>query len=156
MSETKQLLQTIHDAFSDVARIPDEELFGPAQDYLWVEKLLSGTEPWQELPASAIACESYALTAVTPAGFRFFLPAYMCWVVSNADSNSNTVAYTIYALDISGRKSETKQMMFERFAALTDEQGKAVRYFLEWAAERPNFVDVPAANSALTSYWRRY
>ena len=156
MIDRKELLRDVHLAFAGVERVSDARMFEPEQDYLWVEALRDGTGPWSEVPASAISLEYHALTAVTPEGFRFFLPAYMCWVLTNAPSDSNAIDHTIYALDLSVRDAATTLRMRERFSSLSSLQRIVVTGFLTRASGKPESIDAPVAERALASYWGTY
>lgn len=136
-------------AFSEIKRLPDSDLFFDEYDYLWVESFISGTEEWQELPSKAILHECGALRSVTPLGFQFLIPAYMCWVLENANSPSNTPDHVVYALNASTHPLG----FFEQFSI---EQSIAICSFLVWAKAQKENLDHVEAEKSLNSYWKRF
>jgi hypothetical protein len=154
MALLEQLLSDLKAAFGQVERLPDAMLFAVRRDYLWCEGLHGGTGPWWEVPPHAIAHEPYALNELTDAGFQFFLPAYLAWVVQNLSSDYTTVDTTIYALDASHDGDQLIGERKARFDSLTSEQRAVVLKFLEWASTQGEKLDAGAASKALASYWR--
>jgi hypothetical protein len=149
----EKLLIDIRLAFGKVGRPPDTELFEAREDYLWTECLHGGSGPWWDVPAKAIAHEPHALDELTIAGFCFFLPAYLSWVIRNTRSGSSTVDTAIYALDISGCQEPLLGFRRVRFCSLNSEQHAVVASFLSWATGSENNLDAEAASRALASYW---
>jgi hypothetical protein len=149
MNQTKITKSKIHSAFAGVKRLPDSEMFIAEMDYLWTESFICGNEQWNELPSKAISYECNALTSVTPLGFQFLIPAYMCWVLENTNEPSNTPDHTIYALNAATHSESV-------FAALTIEQSEAICEFLLWAATQKEHLDYGAAEEALNLYWKRF
>ena len=145
-TRAEEVIAAIQAAFAEVERLPDEQLFVPAADDLWVDRLLGGSGPWSAVPDSAIEYENAALTAVTTSGLQFFLPAYMCWTLRNPQSSSATVDNTIYRLADEGTRLTAR--------GFSTAQRQAVQSFLAWAAETSS-VDSPAAQLAL-QYWRHH
>ena len=141
--------------FADVGRSPDANLFAKRPDYLWSENLHGGAGPWWEVPAAAIAREPHALDQLTIDGFRFFLPAYLSWVIQNPRSDYVTVDTTISALDTSNCSEPVLSDRIARFQALNESQRAAVLKFLSWASLDDELDAKVAASSALSSYWAR-
>jgi hypothetical protein len=143
-ARSAHVIAEIEAAFAGVERLSDDRMFEPLADSFWAERLLGGSGHWSAVPDSEIEYENAALTVVTPAGFRFFLPAYMCWVIRNPHSSSTAVDNTIHRL---GDKA-----MSLHFVSLLKSQRRAVRSFLIWASETSS-VDGPAAQRALEQVW---
>jgi hypothetical protein len=154
MTLPEQLLSDLKAAFGQVERLPDAMLFAERSDYLWSEGLHGGAGQWWEVPPQAIAHEPYALNELTDAGFRFFLPAYLTWIVQNLPSDYRTVDTTIYALDASHGGDQLMSERRARFDSLTSAQRAVVLKFLEWASTQGEKLDAGAASKALASYWR--
>jgi hypothetical protein len=155
----EQLAEQIRAAFFCVKRPPDDKLlhFTNTGGELWVESFLGNTETdWMDVSPDKIEYESSALTVLSPSAFAYYLPAYMIWVLNNyATSSSNTVDYTLYALDLTGRTDDLRKVMEDRFSALSREQGQAVFEFLKYMSEVKE-VESRAACDAIASYWHRF
>ncbi len=151
----KQVVSDLRAAFADVDRRPDGDLFDVRTDYLWSESLHGGSGPWWDVPAEAIAQEPHALDQLTIEGFRFFLPAYLLWVIQNPRSTHVTIDTTISALDLSECSEAMLASRASRFSSLSPTQRAAVAKFLTWAS-RDEVLDAKAAASrALSKYWAR-
>lgn len=146
---TSEVKLKILTAFAGVKRLPDSDLFFDEYDYLWAESFIGGTEGWQELPSKAILHECGALRSVTPLGFQFLIPAYMYWVLENANSPSNTPDHVVYALNASTHS----RGFFEQFSV---EQSVAICTFLIWATDQKYNLDHVEAERSLNSYWERF
>jgi hypothetical protein len=153
MSLEEQLLSELRVAFGAVERRPDAELFAERKDYLWSEGLHGGSGPWWEVSAAAIAHEPHALDELTITGYRFFLPAYLSWVIKNIDSDYFTADSTIYSLDATICGDPVSTARRTRYDSLGSAQREAVVKFLTWAAAHDDQLDAKAALRALTSYW---
>jgi hypothetical protein len=153
MSLEEQLLAELRAAFGQVERRPDAELFAERADYLWSEGLHGGSGPWWEISADTIAHEPHALGELTIAGFRFFLPAYLSWVIQDIRSGYFTSDTTIYALDATNYSEPALSERRARFASLNSAQHAVVVKFLGWAAAHDDRLDSRAASRALASYW---
>jgi len=149
MFQPSEIKSKIHKAFAGVKRLPDSAMFLDEYDYLWTESFIGGKEEWQQLPSDAISHECSALASVTPLGFQFLIPAYICWVLENVNSSSNTPDYVIYGLNASTRP-------LALFEELTIEQSEAICIFLIWAVEQKNSLDSGEAVKSLNSYWNRF
>lgn len=149
MPQIQKIRSKIHSVFHDVMRLPDTAMFNSEMDYLWTESYIGGNEQWQNLPPEFIALECSALRSVTPLGFQFLIPAYMCWLLENKESSSNTSDHTIYALNSSPLSSNS-------FEFLSIEQSKVICEFLAWATSQTEYLDTEAAQEALNSYWQRF
>ena len=149
----EQLLAEVRVAFCQVERRSDAELFAERADYLWSEGLHGGSGPRWEVPAEAIAHEPHALGALTIAGFRFFLPAYLSWTIKNIHTDYFTADTTIYALDTTDYSEPVLTERRARYGSLSSAQHAVVVKFLTWAAAHDDRLDAKAALRALTSYW---
>jgi hypothetical protein len=155
MSLQNQLLTNLREAFSEVGRHPDADLFAVRDDYLWSESLHGGSGPWWDVPAEAIAHEPHALDELTVVGFKFFLPAYLSWIIQNPRSGYVTADTTISALDTSGCTEPMLTDRLARFGSLSPEQHAAVVNFLAWASCDDELEAKGAALKALSSFWAR-
>ena len=151
-----EILGRIQAAFYNVPRPNDNELqwYPDSSDELWIESFVGDSDSkWWEVSDEKIAYECSALTAFSPKAYVYYLPAYMSWVLTHYEtSDSNTVDYTVYDLDLLGATEERTR----RARSLTVDQSKAVLEFLKFMAERPDRVDASAAKRAIDSYWGQF
>ena len=153
MTLEEQLLSELRVAFGKVERRPDAELFAERRDYLWSEGLHGGSGPWWEVSDEAIAHEPHALDELKIAGYQFFLPAYLSWVIKNLHTDFFTADSTIYSLDASACGEPASSERRSRYGSLSAAQRAAVVRFLTWAANHDDQLDADAASRALTTYW---
>ena len=106
---------------------------------------------WQDVPDEWIEYFYDVFSFFDAKGFRYYLPAYMIWLLKNyRSSQSNSVDCTIYALSV----YEGVDDPYNRFRLLNAEQSKAVCSFLKFMATYcADWVDAQAARRALNQYW---
>jgi hypothetical protein len=112
-------------------------------------------ERWEEIRSDDISHESSALTAVTPLGWQFLLPAYMIWHVQNYNqrTGSNTVDNIVWNLTWDDNKDEH---IAAGFRTLSTEQVSAVDVFLAFVAGQTVAPMLAAdAAKARESSWER-
>jgi hypothetical protein len=124
-----EVLEQIAQAFMHAPRPPDDELLHPeSRDDSDIQALI-GVPHWRELPDESIEYEYSALAFLGPAGFRYFLPAYLSWVLRHPDSGTAVVGSTIYALTpIEG--GPLREFMLSKYSLLDDAQRSAIVAFL--------------------------
>ena len=148
MHQSSEIKLKIQSTFAHVKRLPDAAMFLDEFDYLWVESFIGGNEEWHELSSYAISSETGALRSVTPLGFQFLIPAYICWLLDNPKDESSSADNLIYALNASTHSPEA-------FEIFTTEQSEAICEFLVWAAAQ-NDLDHVEAEKSLNSYWNSF
>lgn len=134
---------------------PEPERFSHCDECnLWLERFLnSPAASWRVLSADDVSYEYAALTAVTPAGWRFLVPAYLLWYVKNPHANSNTREHLLWQLTLREDDDDHKRACFE---SLDLRQAKAVVAFLDFVAENSEVESsIRDARIAAESYWRR-
>ncbi|MBE7386126.1 MAG: hypothetical protein F6J95_032650 [Leptolyngbya sp. SIO1E4] len=156
------LIQRITDAFADVlredgvslhqARVIDD--YGSAEEEAQA-RLLDTDTHWWEVPDEWIAEFYEILSFVDPKGFRYYIPAYMIWMLKHYDDTySNTAGSTVYSfLSYPGLEDWQQQ----RFGLLNEAQAQAVCHFLKhmvWLGD--DAVDAVAAQEALQQYWGQF
>ncbi len=109
---------------------------------------------WQEVPAQVIERLSWALCFVDPQGFRYYVPAYMSFALRHAESDSNSVDFTIYAFDTQPN-SALSEFQASRFSQFDDGQARVICRFLRFMAEYAG-ADEIVAQRALANYWGRF
>lgn len=157
------LLDLIRDAFGDVA-LGDGISLHEARaidNYCTLEKRREARakdteESWQQIPDAVIE-EHYDIFPFLDAkGFRYLLPAYMCWTVRYLKkSQSCTSEFIVYALMPRCWLAEEgeKNVLFEQ---LTDKQRRAVAQFLIWKEKEDGPLNAEDAREALDEYWDQY
>jgi hypothetical protein len=111
-------------------------------------------ESWQNVPNVSIEACLDALPHLDPISWRFYLPAFMRHGLRRLRSPHGAVDRAIYALAL-GDDAEINAYLRERFRTLDTEQARAVRRFLEFAAESDAYCDARVARQALQKYWGR-
>lgn len=112
---------------------------------------------WQNVPDAAIEAHQEALCFLDPAGFRYYLPAYMRWSLRHFKiSNSLSSDSTIYALAPSGNKGVTDWNR-ERWGVFTQVQAKVILSFLRFMADHgEGHADAYMARLAIDAYWKQF
>ena len=112
---------------------------------------------WQNVPDAVIEAHPEALSFLDPAGFRYYLPAYMRWSLLHfKTSDSLSSDYTIYALAPSGNKGVTDWNR-ERWGWLSQEQANVILEFLRFMAEHgKGRTDAFMARLAIDAFWEQF
>src|SRR5215211_6132295 len=94
-----ETLAAIDAAFAGAPRPPDGELLHERcfddNDIV----ALYGVAHWRELPDAVVEREYAALSFLSPAGFRHFIPAYMGFTLRNLGTGAAAVDSTIWSLE---------------------------------------------------------
>jgi hypothetical protein len=154
LATSQEVIDLIIEAFASVSRPPPERFSHCDQCDLWLERFIeSDVHDWSALSGEDISHEYAALTAVTPEGWRFLLPAYMIWYIRHPDAYSNTSEHLLWQLT---RRSEDDLQKRACFEGLNFSQARAVEAFLSFvvvnAEEEHKERD---ARAALESYWQQ-
>ena len=159
MRTAEEIIVLIREAFSGVERPKKEDLLHCPVDELWVESFLDDIETdWVDIDPKKIEYECSALTAFSPAAWRYYLPAYMTWNLRNyATSDSNTVDHVIYGLELDD-DPKIRDSKKPRFEALSRKQAEAVLAFLDFMSQdgMNALVDAKVARRAIDSYWHKF
>ena len=118
-------------------------------------RLLDTDSHWWEVPDAWIAEFYEILNFVDPKGFRYYIPAYMIWVLKNYhNTQSNSVDSTLYSFFTYNSSKDWRQQYFD---LLDEAQSKAICHFLRhmvWLGDE--FVDAKIAQQALKQYWGQF
>jgi uncharacterized protein DUF6714 len=139
---------TIHEAEAIDLRAPADERAA--------ERRRDPEQDWLEVPDASIGECQDALAFLDPAGWRFYIPAYMRWSIRHlGDGGSSMVPdHTIYSLALSP-DAGLRAHQLERFRTLDVRQSRAVCRFLRLMAATEE-VDCLVAGEALASHWARF
>lgn len=119
---------------------------------------------WQDIPDEDIQCGYVVLSYLDPKGFRYYIPAYMVWVLRNLENNEcESMTPDSVESSFVGYKSREQKA---RFALFTRQQSKAIAHFLKcWANHTEQFYvehgmeydrEDNALNQALGYYWGQF
>lgn len=112
---------------------------------------------WVDVPATHLERGGNAIAHFDPVSWRYYLPAFMVWVLANfRTSSSIAIDFSIYTLDPGQEDSGLRQYHEQRFRLLDEAQSAAVAKFLRHMARDESPVDVDAARRALDGYWGRF
>jgi hypothetical protein len=152
----EDVIVAIRRAFAETRRPDLHDFVHCEQCEIFLGSLLdSCPERWQDIRSEDISRESSALTAVTPLGWRFLLPAYMLWHLQQYDqkTDANTVDNLVWNLAWDEDKDEH---IVDGFRSLSRQQAAAVDAFLSFIeAESHDARLASDATKARQLYWAR-
>ncbi|MDR3620904.1 MAG: hypothetical protein P4L85_16245 [Paludisphaera borealis] len=161
--DISELVQQIHRAFADVRRGGGYTLHQAHLEgcYDTEAKWLATGEKdpethWSEVPGWKIETGFSTLSFFDVEGWRFYLPAFLCWSLENwRTSDSTTPDSVIWTLDLTHTIgwNETHADYMERYESLNREQCGTVLDFLSFF---DRYSGLPEARSAIESYWRQF
>jgi hypothetical protein len=150
----QETLARIAAAFADTPR--------PADDDLLHERCFDDNDivrlypvaHWTQMPDELIEAEYAALSFLSPAGFRHFIPAYMSFALRHLGSGAAAVHATIWSLspDVN-RDPELRAFAVSKLSQLTGPERAAAVAFLGAIGELGDAYDADEAGKAL-DYWR--
>jgi hypothetical protein len=162
--EKEEVIAIIRDAFRDVSRENGVSLhealvidvYGSKDEQRKARKQDTDTH-WTEIPDHDLEHASSALCYMDPVSWRYHIPGYMIWVLSNyMKSDSFTVDNTIYTFELENNEVLYKYDM-EKFKVLNEEQSRAVARFLKYMIDHHDGrADVTIARRAFRGYWKRF
>jgi hypothetical protein len=152
----EEVIEAIRRAFAETKRPNLDDFVHCEQCEIFVGPLLETCpDTWEDIRSDYISCESSALTALTPRGWRFLLPAYMIWHLQNYTqrNGSNTVDNIVWNLIWD---ENTDDHIAAGFQTLSSQQVRAVDAFLAFIAAQTDDRGLAAdAAQARESYWAR-
>lgn len=123
---------------------------------------------WRDVPDAVIARSTAAFSFCDPEGWRFYLPAYMRFVLRHPRSTSPALDLVLSTLTMGWDASElgrsgdafvvdeaSRAFRLERYGTLTPAQVRAVRDFLRYLAEHEDEARAREARVALGIYWEQ-
>lgn len=150
MNDRAAALAAVERAFREISRPSNEALLHP--DCLDANDLvpLYAFASWRDMTDADVIGNYAAPSFLSPAGFRFFLAAYLSYALRNPNRPEACVSTTIWHLDPTLYDEKIAAFTRSKFAELDDGQRAAVIAFLE-AMRSSDYAD--DAEHALGS-WR--
>lgn len=154
MDRLTQTLASIEEAFATAPRPPDGELLHERcfddNDIV----ALYGVPHWRELDDATVEREYAALSFLSPAGFRHFVPAYLGFALRHLDTGAAAVDSTIWSLSPDRYEDpDLRAFAASKLEPLDVRQRAAAVAFLE--AVREVGDDHVAAEAELALGWWR-
>ena len=148
-------LATIEAAFDDAPRPPDGELLHERCFDDNDIAALYAVAHWRELDDATIEREYAALSFLSPAGFRHFIPAYLRFALRHLDTGAAAVDSTIWSLSPPRYDDPGLQAFTEsKLEPLDERQRAAAVAFLDAVCELGDDHVAAEAELALR-WWRR-
>ena len=128
MESRAQALRAVMSAFADVERPLNEDLLHPQcmDDGDLLE--LYEVSDWREMTDEQVVRNYAALSFLSAAGFRYFLPAFLSYGLRDPDTPEVAVESAIFHLDPG---QSLRDFAISKFELLDEAQRGAIRQFLE-------------------------
>jgi hypothetical protein len=129
MKTTSEAIIAVEAAFAEVPRPANVDLLHPE---CFDDMDIRGLYPmkrWQDVDDALVEYEYAALFFLSPAGFRFFLPAYLRWVLRHPYSEAAVVDSAIRAL--TPQPGDLEAFSLSKFTELEATERAAILAFLE-------------------------
>lgn len=147
------LVSKVRAAFESVPYPGDDDLCGSDQGDEAAEYALEfrGAD-WRTLDPAFLSRNSAALSFLTPAAFRYFLPAYLVADLYGESGNADPVFHLTQALLDPG--DDLHSWTRQRMSAVQGAERAAVIAYLEWMSGRDDWTR-QSIEPALEGYWRK-
>lgn len=160
----EKLLTEIRNSFADTTRPSQEET---VMNYSEEPKRAEVRDKflhyeWSQVPRELLYQERDALHYFTPAGFRYYLPAFLTALVEDYEMDKEMNSAIVWTLTYRLDEAELRNMQRDRFSTFSSEQGTAICHVLRWLLvnHSEDFIN-PSDNSselwrAINSWWIKY
>jgi hypothetical protein len=128
---TEEALELVEVAFRDAPRPTNSELLHPrsADDMDLVS--LYDIENWRDMTDEDVIGAYAALSFLSAAGFRHFVPAFMSYSLRNPNSAEAVVSSTVWGFDPSLYDEKLAHYVRSKYELLEPDERHAVAAFLE-------------------------
>ena len=162
--EARHVEEQIRNAFSDVAPPADDDLAYPGGDDgadLFVFHCPNWGADWKKVPMEVLTSAFPSLCFMSASAFRFYLPAYMLYVLHEHPIGSLVPDHVIDVLHQPvldpARDAQLRAIGRYRVSALTLDQKRAVLSFLELAQRTATDEELrEMAEDAIRGYWAQF
>ena len=112
---------------------------------------------WNSVPTEHLAKCRDALSYLDATGMRFYLPAYMVWVLKDF-GKLDIVDYVLYAFDNHPNDDELGKYFKERFSLFNEKQLRACALFVKYCGEDDpeDLIDASFAKKKYDRFWHQY
>lgn len=118
--------------FLPVQKCIANDLEGNDLERKQIREGFSRYENWQDVSRELLLQERDALPLFEPQGFRFYLPAYMLFVLEDYEGADMIPESIVHSLTLPDAGTELYEFVRERLVLFNEEQRKAVLHFLEY------------------------
>lgn len=165
LREIAELIRRIDEAFAGVRRGGGETIHQAHLEGIfgrgprWVAAGEQDTElDWAVVPDWKLERGFGTFTFFDVEGWRFYLPAFLCWSLRNwRTARTTTVDSMIWSLTLRGDCDSETLMTSERFASLDRAQSEVVHDGLAFFHDYGDGIEFRRdAHEAIRSYWCRF
>ena len=115
---------------------------------------------WQDIPDSHIEDCYCALSHLEPDGVRFYLPAFMLWVLDNYEAKEEEVSYATFSAFMKFKSKGLENFHNEQFSLFNKKQKYAcamfLKYFIDKYKEEIDFnIEIKVAKEAFEEQWHK-
>ena len=112
---------------------------------------------WKDIPSEHLRGCRDALAHLDAAGLRYYLPAYMIWVLNDFGEH-DIDDFVLYTFDNSPKDREMNKYFRARFSLFNKEQLRACALFVKYCAENDpeDLIDVSFAQKKYDRHWHEY
>ena len=126
------VVETIERAFEGVERPTNPELLHhDCADDMDLEPLFT-IATWRDMTDVEVEGCYAALAFLSPAGFRYFIPAYLTYCVRNPESPAAVIDSTVWAFLPQMYDMSLRDFVASKYSSLDETQRAAVGTFLEF------------------------
>lgn len=112
---------------------------------------------WECVPDQDIEECCWALPHLDPESWRYYIPAYMIWTLTNFRSSDSVVSdFTIYTFEPYLADPQMRAHATDRFGLLNEPQSRAVCQFLRHMAADEDNADAVVATRVVDEFWGRF
>ncbi len=153
LTRKEQVRQAIRQAFADVPYPGDDAIASRPEhpDGAEVIRDFKGYG-WREVPRGILCYHYSSLSRFSDAALRFYLPAYL---LAALECNDNIVEFTVHHLDPDLDDPDLEKWSKARFAVFRPAERHAIRLFLEYVRDEPEYGLEESARQALEEYWAK-
>ena len=112
---------------------------------------------WNDVPNTHLEKCTSALSYFDSVGMRFYLPAYMVWILKFF-GETEIGDFVLYSLDNNSNDPTMSKYFKERFSLFNPEQMRACALFVKYCAEedKDDVIDEEWAKKKYERYWYKF
>ena len=125
-----EVIREVELAFADAPRPANDDLLHPLCADDGDIQAFYPIPRWQDVPDEVLEREYAALSFLSAAGFRHFLPAYLRYVLRHDDEGQAVIGSTLAALDPGRFGDELERFQRSKYVELTEPERAAIAAFV--------------------------